>query len=125
MFDRPALASIALGTNSSGMTAMGNDYGYENVFSRELEAIAKPDDVFIPITTSGNSLNILKAVDTAKELGVKTYVLTGKTGGKLANHADCLCVPSNDTARIQECHILIGHIICGFVEKEMFNNYLN
>ena len=123
MFDRPALASIALGTNSSGMTAMGNDYGYENVFSRELEAVAKPDDIFIAITTSGNSPNILKAVYTAKELGVNTYVLTGKTGGKLANQADCLCVPSNDTARIQESHILLGHIICGFVEKEIFKDY--
>ena len=123
MFDRPALASIALGTNSSGMTAMGNDYGYENVFSRELEAVAKPDDVFIAITTSGNSPNILKAVDVGRGLGIKTYIFTGNSGGKLANQADCLCIPSDDTARIQECHIMIGHIVCGLVEKEIFQDY--
>ena len=101
LFDRPALASIALGTNSSAMTAMGNDYGYKNVFSRELEAVAKPDDIFIAITTSGNSPNILKAVDEAKNLGIRTFVFTGESGGKVANEAECLFIPSNDTARIQ------------------------
>ena len=124
LFDRPALASIALGTNSSGMTAMGNDYGYENVFSRELEAVANEEDIFIAITTSGNSLNILKAVDVAKRMGIKTFVLTGEDGGKLKSKADCLNVPSNDTARIQESHILIGHVVCGFVEKEMFGDFV-
>jgi D-sedoheptulose 7-phosphate isomerase len=125
LFDRPALASIALGTNNSGLTAMGNDYGYENVFSRELEAVGKPEDIFIGITTSGNSSNIIKGVAAAKELGIKTFILTGESGGKLKNFEDCLHIPSNDTARIQECHILVGHIICGFVEKEMFKDYLN
>ena len=125
LFDRPALASIALGTNNSGLTAMGNDYGYENIFSRELEALGKPEDILIGITTSGNSSNIIKGVDAANKIGITTFILTGQSGGKLKDLADCVHVPSNDTARIQECHILIGHIICGFVEKEMFNDYSN
>jgi len=125
LFDRPALASIALGTNNSGLTAMGNDYGYENIFARELEALGKPEDILIGITTSGNSANIIKGIDAANKIGITTFILTGQSGGKLKDLADCVHVPSNDTARIQECHILIGHIICGFVEKEMFNGYLN
>mgnify|MGYP006127823293 FL=1 len=125
LFDRPALASIALGTNNSGLTAMGNDYGYENIFSRELEALGNPEDILIGITTSGNSANIIKGVDAAKKIGITTFILTGQSGGKLKDLADCVHIPSNDTARIQECHILIGHIICGFVEKEMFNDYSN
>ena len=122
LFDRPALASIALGTNNSGLTAMGNDYGYENIFSRELEALGKPEDILIGITTSGNSLNIIKGVDAAKKIGITTFILTGQSGGKLKGLANCVHMPSNDTARIQECHILVGHIICGFVEKAMFKN---
>jgi len=122
MFDRPALASIALGTNNSGLTAIGNDYGYENVFSRELEALGNPKDIFIGITTSGSSSNIVKAVNRAKDLEIKTYILTGRSGGKLKAISDCIHMPSDDTARIQECHILVGHMICGFVEKEMFGN---
>ena len=122
LFDRPALASIALGTNNSGLTAMGNDYGYENIFSRELEALGNPEDILIGITTSGNSANIIKGVDAAKKIGITTFILTGQSGGKLKDLADCVHIPSNDTARIQECHILVGHIICGFVEKEMFRN---
>ena len=125
LFDRPALASIALGTNNSGLTAMGNDYGYENIFSRELEALGKPEDILIGITTSGNSPNIIKGVDAAKKIGITTFILTGQSGGKLKDLADCVHMPSNDTARIQECHILVGHIICGFVEKVMFRDYSN
>tara|TARA_B100000780_G_scaffold261631_1_gene214207 strand:- start:35787 stop:36410 length:624 start_codon:yes stop_codon:yes gene_type:complete len=120
LFDRPALASVALGTNNSGITAMGNDYGYDKVFSRELEAIGSDKDIFIGITTSGNSPNIINAVDVANKLGIKTYILTGKTGGILKSKAECLNVPSNETPRIQESHIMIGHIICGFVEKTLF-----
>ena len=120
LFDRPALASIALGTNNSGISAMGNDYGYENVFSRELEAVGKPGDILIAITTSGNSVNILKAIELAQKIGVQSSVLTGSSGGKIASEADCLHVPSDDTPRIQESHILIGHIVCGLVEQEMF-----
>ena len=104
---------------------MGNDYGYENIFSRELEALGKPEDILIGITTSGNSPNVLKGVDAAKKIGITTFILTGQSGGKLKDLVDCVNIPSNDTARIQECHILIGHIICGFVEKEIFNEYLN
>ena len=122
LFDRPALASIALGTNNSGISAMGNDYGYENVFSRELEAVGKPGDILIAITTSGNSVNILKAIELGKKIGVQSFVLTGSSGGKIASKADCLHVPSDDTPRIQESHILIGHIVCGLVEQEMFPN---
>ena len=120
LFDRAALASLALGTNNSAMSAIGNDYGYEQVFARELSGIAKPDDVFIPISTSGNSLNILAAVALAKELGVTTVAWTGETGGQLKSVCDCLCIPSSDTARIQECHIMVGHILCSLVEREYF-----
>jgi D-sedoheptulose 7-phosphate isomerase len=122
LFDRPGLASIALGTNSSAMTAIGNDYGYDNVFSREIEAIATPVDVIIAITTSGNSSNILKALEAAKMKQVFAVVLTGSGRGKLADDVIALNVPSNDTARIQECHILIGHVICGLVEEAIFGD---
>lgn len=120
LFDRQALASIALGTNNSGLTAMANDYGYEQVFSRELEAIGEASDTLIAITTSGNSENIVNCVNVAQKIGIETFVLTGETGGRLKKMASCLLVPSSETARIQECHILIGHIICGFVEERMF-----
>ena len=120
LFDRAPLASLALGTNNSAISAIGNDYGYEQVFAREIEAIAKPGDVFIPITTSGNSPNILAAVEVAKSCGVVTVGWTGETGGRIKLMCDCICIPSHETARIQECHILIGHILCGLVEKEYF-----
>jgi D-sedoheptulose 7-phosphate isomerase len=120
LFDRPGLASIALGTNSSAMTAIGNDYGYDNVFSREIEAIANPVDIIVAITTSGNSANILKALEAAKMKKVFTVVLTGSGRGKLAEDAVAINIPSNDTARIQECHILLGHVLCGMVEEAIF-----
>ena len=120
LFDRAPLASIALGTNNSAISAIGNDYGYEQVFARELIAIAKPEDLFIPISTSGNSANILAAVAQARLQGLETMGLSGLDGGKLLGVCNCICVPSSETARIQECHILIGHIICGLVEKEYF-----
>jgi D-sedoheptulose 7-phosphate isomerase len=120
LFDRAPLASIALGTNNSAISAIGNDYGYEQVFARELIAIAKPEDLFIPISTSGNSANILAAVESARLLGIETMGLCGSGGGKLAVACNCLCVPSSETARIQECHIMIGHIICGLVEQKIF-----
>ena len=121
LFDRPGLPSLALGTNSSAITAIGNDYGFENVFAREIEAIATPDDVLIAITTSGNSDNILKAIEAAKNNNIPTVVFTGAGRGKLADDVDTLNIPSTQTARIQECHILIGHIVCGLVEKSMFS----
>lgn len=122
LFDRPGLASLALGTNSSAMTAIGNDYGYENVFAREIEAIATPGDVLIAITTSGNSSNVLKALESAKANEVPAVVFTGAGRGKLPDGIDIMHVPSTETARIQECHILIGHIVCGLVESTIFTD---
>jgi D-sedoheptulose 7-phosphate isomerase len=119
-FDRSPLPSMALGTNNSAISAIANDYGYEKVFSRELEGIANSSDVFIVISTSGNSQNIIHAVDKATELGIYSVALTGKTGGQLAERCECLKIDSQDTARIQECHILLGHILCACVEAEYF-----
>ncbi len=119
-FDRAPLPSIALGTNSSSMSAIGNDYGYDQVFARELRALAGPDDVFVPITTSGNSPNILEAVAVAQELSIRSTGFTGETGGKLAAMCPCLRVPSSSTERIQEGHILLGHILCAQVESAYF-----
>lgn len=121
MFDRAPLASLALGTNNSAISAIGNDYGYEQVFARELRAMAKPEDVFIPISTSGNSINILAAVKIANASGLKTVALTGDNGGQLKPLCECICMPSGETARIQECHILVGHILCGLVETAYFS----
>ena len=120
MFDRAPLASIVLGANNSAISAIGNDYGYEKVFARELSGVAKVSDVFIPISTSGNSPNVLEAVEQANMLGLATVALTGKGGGELAKLCECLRVPSSNTARIQECHIMIGHIVCGIVEQRYF-----
>jgi D-sedoheptulose 7-phosphate isomerase len=120
LFDRKPLASIALGTNSSSMSAIGNDYGYEYVFSRELEALGKSEDIFVPISTSGNSSNILEAINIANEKNIKTIGLTGSNQGKMNGMCECISVPSTDTGRIQECHILIGHIVCGLVENLYF-----
>lgn len=118
--ERPALPAIALTTDTSALTAIGNDYGYERIFSRQLEALSKPGDVFIGISTSGNSANILAATDTAHELGVKVVGLTGH-GGALADRADVvLCVESTYTATIQECHIMLGHILCALIETTLF-----
>jgi D-sedoheptulose 7-phosphate isomerase len=122
LFDRPGLPSLALGTNSSAMTAIGNDYGYENVFAREIQAIVTPKDVLIAITTSGNSGNVLKALAAAKQTNVHAVVLTGAVKGKLDDTTEMINIPSSDTARIQECHILIGHIVCGLVEAAIFKN---
>jgi len=121
-FDRAALPSIALGTNSSNITAVANDYGYEEVFSREIISIGKETDIFIPISTSGNSLNILKAIKSAKDKKIKVIGLSGKDGGKMKNICDLILVPSNSTEKIQESHIMIGHIVCSIVEHEYFSN---
>ena len=120
MFDRAPLASLVLGANNSAISAIGDDYGYEQVFARELEGVARSCDVFIPITTSGNSRNIVVAVEQAKKQSLTTVAFTGEGGGKLAPLCNCLCIPSRETARIQECHILIGHILCGLVEQQYF-----
>ena len=126
MFDRGPLPSLALGTNNSAISAIGNDYGYDQVFVRELQSIAKPADVFIPISTSGNSPNILLAVALANEIGILTVGLTGESGGRLKQLCECICFPSTETPRIQECHILAGHILCAEVEAGYFQkkNYI-
>ena len=120
LFDRAPLASIVLAANNSGISAIGNDYGYEFVFARELEALARPEDVFIAISTSGNSTNILEAVKVAKARGINTVAFTGASGGKLREMCECIRIPSSETARIQECHILIGHVVCALVESAYF-----
>jgi len=124
MFDRSPLASVALGTNSSAMSAIGNDYGYEQVFARELRGVAQKGDVFIGISTSGNSPNIILAVNAAKELNLRSMVWTGESGGSLVDSCECLKVPSSQTARIQECHILLGHILCELIEYQFFKDRL-
>lgn len=122
-FDRPGIPSIALTTDSSVLTAIGNDYGYEKLFSRQVQAMGTAGDVFIGLSTSGNSPNILSALDTCKEKGILSIGLTGMTGGKMAEKCDiCIKVPSNDTPRIQESHILIGHILCCTIEQELFSD---
>jgi D-sedoheptulose 7-phosphate isomerase len=119
--ERRALPAVALTTNTSALTALGNDYEYAIIFARQLEAFGKPGDVAIGISTSGNSPNVLQGLQTAKELGMVTVGLTGETGGKTkAAAAHCICVPSRDTARIQESHIMIGHILCEIIEQELF-----
>jgi D-sedoheptulose 7-phosphate isomerase len=111
--ERRALAGIALSTDTSALTAIGNDYGFDQVFSRQLEALGRPGDLFIGISTSGNSANILRAVASAKELGVRSLGLLGRDGGKLASQMDdALIVPSQVTARIQEVHQMIYHFWC-------------
>lgn len=120
--DRVALPAEALHCNTSYVTAVGNDYGYEFIYSRIVDGIAKKGDVLIGLSTSGNSLNIINAMKIAREKGVIVIALTGSTGGKMKKFADILLnVPSNDTPRIQESHILIGHIICELVEKNIFS----
>ena len=121
-FDRPALPALALSVNTSCVTAIGNDYGFDLVFSRQLEALAHRGDVAIGISTSGRSPNVLRAIATAKKLGLHTVGLTGAAGSKLADAVDhCICVPSTETPRIQECHILVGHIISELVEQTIFH----
>jgi D-sedoheptulose 7-phosphate isomerase len=120
-FDRPSIPSLALTTDTSNLTAIGNDYGYEQIFSRQLEGMGQEGDIFIGISTSGNSANILKAFESAKKKNIFTVALTGNDGGKMADLADIsLIIPSNSTPRIQESHILIGHILCDIIEKEIF-----
>jgi D-sedoheptulose 7-phosphate isomerase len=121
-FDRPALPALAFSVNSSCVTAIGNDYGFDQVFSRQVEALARAGDVAIGISTSGNSPNVLNAILTARKMGLRTIGLTGAAGGALAKSAEfCISVPSKETPRIQECHILIGHIISELVEREIFH----
>ncbi|ECK2571006.1 MULTISPECIES: D-sedoheptulose 7-phosphate isomerase [Campylobacter] len=120
-FDRPGIASIALTTDTSVLTAIGNDYGYENLFARQVQAQGVKGDVFIGISTSGNSKNILKALEFCKQKEIISIGLSGASGGAMNELCDyCIKVPSTCTPRIQEAHILIGHIICAIVEEELF-----
>ncbi len=119
--ERTPLPALALTVNTSALTGIGNDYAYENVFSRQIEALGSPGDVAVGISTSGKSPNVLKALAVAKAKGLVTVALTGKFGSMLKEVSRyCLCVPSNQTPRIQECHILIGHIVSQMTETELF-----
>ena len=120
-FDRAPISSIALGTNNSNLSAIANDYGYDEVFSREIIALGNEDDVFIPISTSGDSPNIIKAILAEKEKNIKICGFSGGNGGKMKELCDLILVPSDSTEKIQEAHIMIGHIICFLVEKKFFN----
>ena len=120
--DRKALPAEALHCNTSYLTAVANDYSFEDVYSRLLEGISKPGDILIGISTSGNSKNIIKALQTAKLNSLHTISFTGLNGGLMKNYSDYLLnIPSENTPRIQECHILVGHIICQMVEEQFFN----
>ncbi len=121
-YDRRPLASVTLGCNASAISAIGNDYGFDQVFARELVAIGSPKDLLIAISTSGHSPNILKVLTAANEMGVPTWGLTGGRGGEMASLCECIRVPSSVTARIQECHILIGHIVCEMVQEAVAPN---
>jgi D-sedoheptulose 7-phosphate isomerase len=119
--NRPPLPALALTTNTSDLTSIANDFGFEEVFSRQLKAHARPGDVAVAISTSGNSPNVLKAAETARGLGLTVFGLTGETGGRLKPLCDlCLCVPSRTVARIQETHIAVIQILCGILEEAMF-----
>lgn len=119
--ERKAIPAIALNSDQAVLTACSNDYGYEYLFQRQLQAFGKPKDVFVGFTTSGNSQNIILAVEEARKNGMKVVLLLGGDGGKLKGKADVeIIVPSKVTARIQESHILIGHILCSIIEKELF-----
>lgn len=119
--DRPALPSLALAVNTSVVTAIGNDYGYDRVFARQIEAWARPGDVAVGLSTSGNSANVVAALAAARERGCRTIAFTGEGGGKMAAAAEILlAVPSRETPRIQECHMLMGHALCQAVEQALF-----
>ncbi|MBM3553612.1 MAG: D-sedoheptulose 7-phosphate isomerase [Alphaproteobacteria bacterium] len=121
-FDRSPLPGLALTTDTSVLTAIGNDYGYADVFSRQVGGLGRKGDVFVAISTSGNSPNILKAVDVARAMGVVSVGFTGASGGKLSSACDlCLRVPSKSTPLIQQVHIVSAHLICGLVENAMFS----
>ena len=118
--DRQPLRAMALHANTSALTAIGNDYGYDQVFARELSAHARPGDVLLAISTSGNSPNILRAIQAARQNRVKVIGLTGESGGEMRTACDlCLCVPSKSTPRVQEMHIMIYHAICELLEERL------
>jgi D-sedoheptulose 7-phosphate isomerase len=120
-FERPGLSAIALTTDTSVITSIANDYGFEKVFSRQVQAVGIKGDVLLALSTSGNSANILEGINEAHNRGITTIGLTGLKGGKMSGLCDlCIIVPTDDTPRIQEAHILIGHIICSMIENIIF-----
>jgi D-sedoheptulose 7-phosphate isomerase len=122
-FDRPGLPALALTTDTSLLTSVSNDFGFDSLFVRQLEALGNDGDVFISLSTSGNSRNIIEALKICRGKKIKTIGITGLSGGEMRDYCDIVInVPSNDTPRIQEAHILIGHIICSIVEEEMFGS---
>jgi D-sedoheptulose 7-phosphate isomerase len=117
--DRPGMASVALTTDTSILTSVGNDYGFEQIFARQVHALCGPGDLVIGLSTSGNSPNVLRAMEAARHLGARTVGFSGRGGGALKDLADlCLVVPADNTARIQEAHALVGHILCGLAERQ-------
>lgn len=120
--ERRGLPAIALTTDTSILTAIGNDYGYERVFARQVEALGRPGDVVIGISTSGISASVIAAMRAARDGGMTTIGFTGASGGTLVDHVDlCLCIPSHNTARIQEVHITVAHVVCEIVERALFD----
>jgi D-sedoheptulose 7-phosphate isomerase len=118
--ERSGIRSVALTTDTSALTAIGNDEGFERIFARQLEALGRPGDLVIGISTSGNSPNVLAALQSARKLGLGTVGMTGRGGGKLKALTDiCLIAPSDNTARIQEAHILVGHLLCDLAEQQV------
>ena len=116
--ERQAMAAVAMTTDTSILTALGNDYGFETIFSRQVEALVRPGDLVVGISTSGNSANIVKALEKANERGAVTVGLTGRSGGKMRGLCDiCICIPSDVTARIQEAHLLVEHLVCQRIEE--------
>jgi D-sedoheptulose 7-phosphate isomerase len=123
-FDRPGLAAFALTTDSSVLTAIGNDYGYDCLFARQINAVGAAGDVFVAISTSGRSRNVLRGLEEARRKELVTVGLTGTPAGDMPQLCDyCFCVPSSETPKIQECHIVLGHILCGLIEREMFGGH--
>jgi D-sedoheptulose 7-phosphate isomerase len=117
--NRPALAAIALTTDTSALTAIGNDFGFDALFARQVEALCRAGDVAIGISTSGNSENVIQGLQAAKAAGAVTVAFAGEGGGRLAGQVDCsIFIPSNVTARIQEMHLMLGHVLCALLEKE-------
>lgn len=123
-YDRPPLSAIALTTDTSSITAVSNDYGYEDVFARQVKAHGRLGDILIAISTSGNSTNILRAIQTAKSLGLVVIGLTGRSGGDMKAMCDiCFSAPSDSTPRIQECHLFFEHALCACIEESLFSEY--
>lgn len=120
LFDRAPMPALSLTVDTSALTAIGNDYGYENVFSRQLRGIGNPGDVLVGMSTSGNSVNVVKAFEVARELGIRTIALTGQGGGAMGELADVLiAIEHMQTNHIQEAHIVVGHLICAIVEADL------